>query len=221
METEAKESPALHLIRHVKEYEGHGMGHSWDRINHARCAAVVLAIRYGLQFHPDDGSQIKSICSHLSDWEQWYAIACGRDRGAFNPSAYQMIEKLLNRKPFLVRETPRDQSARRVYVGFQFEWYGEVAKCTSIDDGKKAFIACTYRKDNRLKVFRRMTLTHADIREYHAALKAYAELERQVIEQKLEKQSAKFWKQQGWPERRFALRTDEIKQLREHLKLVS
>lgn len=190
-------SPALKLIAHVAEHQGHQHGKSNIRRDHALDAALRLAITYGLEFQPEDFKK-------LADWydgfaspvalmhpeERHYAMACGRERGINNVSAAIAYEKYMDRKPFLVRQSPEVKTPTRVYVGCQFEWHGQPVTCTSFKSDGSKLTACTYKDGAEKpacesggeggypirpqKIDRRFFITHDDIRDYHAALKSEA-----------------------------------------------
>lgn len=213
MREKKTESPALHLIRHVAQHEGHQRGRSWDKTNHARAAAMDLAVLYGLEFHEDDGADIADVCSRLSRWERWYAVACGAERGSENRSAQKMIEKYLGRTPFLVRHSPGDKigdrTPARVYVGLEFQWYGERVTVTSFQDAAKTFTACTYKPqesqtDAPAKIAKRYAITHDAIRDYHAAIKAWGQLMDEVgALPHLTMAQLQLWAQTEFPEPRY------------------
>lgn len=197
------ESPALHMIRHVREHKGNGMGRSNERQNQVIDEAIRLAIGGGLRFDVGDFKALATP-SHQSyyaksflryhDQEGHYSAACGRDRGRENMSAALAFEAWSGRKPFLIRQDPDVKTATRVYVGCQFQWYGQRVKATSFNDEAGSFTACTYKGREEVrcdkcgqidwdktetsseKIDKRHTITHEAIKEYHAALKLEAEL---------------------------------------------
>lgn len=188
MNEEKEESPALHLIRHVAEHEGFQQGRSNDRRNHAIDGAVTFAIEYGLRFLLDDFLKLAthgtvsysntSLIRFSGSPEMWYSLACGRERGRDNKSAALSMEKWLERKPFLVRESPDVDTPTRVYVGRFFEWYTKRVTVTSFKDTTGSFIACTYKPKSEnaceRKIDKRYTITHECIRKYHESLKSGA-----------------------------------------------
>ena len=162
------------------------MSHSWERLNIAMRSALDLAIEYGLRFDRDDfGAMDKWRPGYWRDIEGSYAVASGCERGRGNMSACLAIEKHLDRKPFLVCHRPDEKTPNRVYVRCQFHWYGTLVTCTSFDDERGSFVACTYKKrgtderdypTGRKKIARRYTITHQDVRDYHAAIKEWSAL---------------------------------------------
>lgn len=193
-------SPALTLIRHVAEHEGHGRGRSNIGRDQAIHAAIVLAIRSGLRFDlgdfkalaaPANESYHNTSLIRFGDevTEGYYSIACGAERGHENRSAALSYEAWCARQPFLVRLKPNDQTPARLYVGLEFDWYGARVKCTSINDRKKTALACRYAPPvaaevckechrekhayDRPKIEKRYTLSHDAIRDYHAEIKRY------------------------------------------------
>lgn len=186
------ESPALHLIRHMAEHEGHGRGRSREKRNEAIQWAIRAAIDYGLRFDLEDfktlavnphgyrGSALIDACGQSIEF--YYALACGSERNSENRSAAQAFEHWMGRKPFLIRPRPDAKTPTRVYVGLEFNWYGYKVKCTSFADDQASFVACLYRvppadqQYHAKKVHRRFTITRSDIADWHAAIGSWNDL---------------------------------------------
>lgn len=177
----SKQSPAYELLAHVWKHEGHGKERSWNRINDAMYSALKLAIRSGMKFHEDD---FKSFANDFNSayWigekdEFLYALAIGESVNSHGPntSAYQAYEKWRGRKAFIVRLNPNDNSPKRLSVEQRFRWADgdRLAHVivTSFNDAKGECIACEYSDPpHNRKVSRRFTITHEQIRAYHARL---------------------------------------------------
>ena len=178
-------SPARQLLSLIWKEEGNKKSHSWRRLNDAMATAVQLAIESDLEFHEDD------FIGFLNDFngaywfhpEGWYKLACEGKYGP-NTTAYQAIEKYFGRKPFIITCGGKKI---RLYVGRRFDWHiglTELARVTvtsfvgKSSGGDPYVVACSYkpydpgRYANEIdKLFR---ITHQDIKEYHAAIRAHA-----------------------------------------------
>lgn len=179
-------SPAFRFLEAAWKAVSSG---SYARINDTMKASLLIAVRGGMEFDPDDFTLIaKQLNSGYwigkDGMEHIYAIACGnehRDHGG-NPSAVNAYEKRLNRVPFLVRVDPGKKSATRLYVGASFEWWdGASLTClhvTSIHDADGYIVAVERKHEyddkgyhSRTKIVRTFKITHADIKAYHGLLR--------------------------------------------------
>lgn len=174
-----KPSPAITLLTTIWDNQGHQMGHSWERLNHAMCSALHLAIRAGLRFDLTDFATIDESfrMGYWGDHERCYSIACGfHERHGPNMSAALAYEAWKGRKPFLVLARPRGKVRLRVAVGTDLMWYEHSKvlrlECTSFAEDGKSFTACVYEwtGDTR-KVVRRLKITHDKIVAYHADIR--------------------------------------------------
>lgn len=112
--------PALHLIDHVWAHIQESTGHSWQRLNWAMSDALMLAIKAGMRFAPDDFVHIKEhyrpgYWMGESGGEYHYAAAVE----AGNLSACVAFETWKKRPPFII-------GGRRLAVGSKlhdfFSW---------------------------------------------------------------------------------------------------
>lgn len=133
-------SPAMKFLQMIWKHEGHQMGHSWTRLNQSMRHGLHLAITAGLKFDPDDfkiimsdphGARLASGygCNGFNGgyWigengnEFCYSLACANNEHRQpSPSAIKMIEKWLNRKPWLLHQRQADPI--RLCVGAQIAW---------------------------------------------------------------------------------------------------
>lgn len=189
-----EDSPALVLMEHVWKHTGEGMGNSWRRLNGAMQDALKLAIEHGMRFNEDDFAYVNEHFrpGYWLNWEGAYSRAVAGPHGA-NPSAIKALEKQLSRKAFIVHETASLKAPKiRLHEGQRFEWHIDlkskvhvtVTSFTKLKDGTQAVIACSYKTreyDKKTgyvigteKIEKRFTITHADIAEYHTAIRAAA-----------------------------------------------
>lgn len=186
------QSPALELVRLVNCHEGHQRGYSRNNTYRAHHSAVLLAIRYGLRFDPDDFATMASeglvTCIACSSTEHFYAVACGQEFRTFNKSACLSYEHWLKRRPFIIPD-PTGRAGKRISIGHYFRWYGGKSwtwlACTSFSIDGLSFTACEYHDSKilrcktcgshanceRRRVKRRVKITHKMIAEFHAELR--------------------------------------------------
>lgn len=181
MSRKPQPSPALTLLRLVWQKHSHKIRRSWARTNWAMQSAMHLCLTHSIEFGIDDMRTIANEFNfhYWGDAERCYTLACDSERGRGNKSAVAMLENYMGRKPFIIQHHPHDPSRKRAFVGDQFLWCdkdsvcGERVTVTSMSDGK--MVACSYRMDgNDRKIHRRYTITHDDIKAYHARIKAHA-----------------------------------------------
>lgn len=144
-------SPAMKLIMHVYQHEGHGRGRSRQQSSEAVSSAVKVAIRYGLKWDKGDFAALAKQrrqsyhdTSVYQSTERDYSLACGSDRASANPTAATSYEAWRNRKPFLLCDRS-NVTPTRVYVGRRIEWYGDDMEVTSFNDVEGYFIAVKHR----------------------------------------------------------------------------
>lgn len=155
------ESPAMRLVKMVQGCTRVRSRQKEVQIIHE---ALYLAVRAGLDFDPDDMSQLQwwMYTDDGGVGEHLYAVAAAEG----NISACQSFEKMKGRKPFIIK-------GRRLAVGTYIWRDDRQWKVTSFtSDGQ--IIICTHKKHDparyeRVRVDRRSRLTHADFR---AAVKA-------------------------------------------------
>lgn len=168
-------SPARQLITLVYHETPYRSRINFD---HARQAAVRLAVEFGLRFDLDDVKWLKR--STINDQESKvradfgemeYAIACGRERGCDNASAAQSYEHAIGRKPFLVAQ-PGVTTRQRVYVGLRFNFEGMRVTCTSFAKDGESFIATksSYQDGGRAKVEKRIRVTRETLADWNRKL---------------------------------------------------
>lgn len=103
----SKKSPVQQLLQTIWDHHNPG---SWQRLNHALYAGLMLAIRAGFQFERDDFINLKSFNFHY--WcgagsgpngyaEHFYTLACSSQRDGGNRSAAIAFEAWKKRKPFI------------------------------------------------------------------------------------------------------------------------
>ena len=124
-------SPAMKFLQMIWKHEGYQMGHSWRRLNQSMRQGLHLAITAGLRFDPDDAQIIvgdpRDGGFNGRRWigengnENCYSLACANnEHRQASPSAIKMIEKWLNRKPWLLHH--RQGNPTRLCVGAQIAW---------------------------------------------------------------------------------------------------
>jgi len=183
---EPTKSPAYQFLSHAYR---HTDGSSWQRLNSTMQGALLLAVRAGIEFDPDDFGKFVADF-RMGRWigvdgmEHVYAAACGaehNDHGG-NPSAVAACEKRLGRTPFIIRADPSKKTPTRLYVGASFKWWdGERLVClhvTSFNDADGYFVAVERKHEydnkgyhSRTKVERVYKITHQAIKDYHKILK--------------------------------------------------
>jgi len=166
-------------------------GRSWQRLNTSMSAAVRLAIEGGLSFDVDDFEAIARPL-RMAYWcgadsgEDWYRLAI--ETG--HPTAIAAYERWRDRKPYLVRVKPREKTKLRLHLGARFCWHVDLkasvfVMVTSFAKDQSFLTACSYNERPQLKrcktcdfepcefardkIDKRFKITHAAIREYHAA----------------------------------------------------
>lgn len=197
--TEEK-SAALGLLDYVwnrTPYRSH------RAVNEAMQIALGMAVESGLEWAIGDCAIIEkeyrpSYWMGENGWELSYSRACDGKHGP-NPSAIMAIEAHLNRKPFLVAKDAHGRPRIRLHVGARFDWHDNLTarafvtvtsfgtKTVKGQDGNETevpcVVACTYQpleKDKNgyesgpRKVDRLYKITHADIAEYHKAIREHA-----------------------------------------------
>ncbi len=177
MSKKKTKSPAIQLLRIVWGWNSHQMGHSWERISSSMHRALALAIESGLRFNPDDLRLIADEFrpEYWCKWETMYALACchperrhgwgSRGHGQ-NRSACLSIEKMLNRKPFILK-------GHRLCVGAGVQIGGEQAYATSFGhaDGEHWINVCSYHPYQQSKPDRprhRFKITRVLLKEMNA-----------------------------------------------------
>jgi hypothetical protein len=177
------DSPAMHLLRHVWNHNGHQQGKSWERVNGGMQGALSLAIASHLEFAKDDFTMI-SENFNSGYWigsdggERYYSRACDCN----NMSACLSFEAWSGRTPFIIQDDPRYKTTKaRICVGKQFYWFDKSDKltyvtCTSFAGGQKSLTACSYQaikgdSSHRRKIKSRYTITHDDIKAFHKKIK--------------------------------------------------
>lgn len=173
--TQRKDSPALSMIRLVYDTNGHGMYRSWTRYEAALDRALLLAIECGLRFDMNDFVVLDHDFIFTCD-EAHYSSACAVTRRyGPNITAARAFERWKKRKPFLIQAQPAHVTRYRLAVGSQFRWFAEPLTVTSFAEDGTYLTACSYKDDfdafDNHKVKHRRRITHADIQEYHAALR--------------------------------------------------
>lgn len=164
------ESPAIQLLRHVWQSQGHQKGHSWERLNSAMQRALSMAIEHSIGFELGDfelmskGPRKDGFNSGM--WigndghmrgEGYYSLACGHRRcgggRTFGPnmSAALSFEAWKNRKPFIFADRP-SEPRKRLCIGERFHWpLGDdkwgMATVTSFAEDGRSLIACTYGEE--------------------------------------------------------------------------
>ena len=128
-------SPAMKFLQMIWKHEGYQMSYSWLRLNQSMRQGLHLAITAGMKFDPDDFKIIMSdprgasLASGYNGgyWigekgnEECYSLACANnEHRQASPSAIKMIEKWLNRKPWLLHHRQGDPT--RLCVGAQIAW---------------------------------------------------------------------------------------------------
>ncbi len=182
-----KGSPAMQLMNLVWMSNGHRMGRSSDRVDHAMREAMCLAIKYGFEFAPGDFAAMSERYG-ASCPESLYKLACqvpsrysaGRRYGC-NRSACISFERWKKRKPFIL------DGSQRLSVMAWFEWYGEQVECTSFSEGGEHLVACSYKEQpiespKPEKVLHRYRITVADLREHRAAGRKLKQLRQRVVQ---------------------------------------
>lgn len=174
-----KQSPVIRLLTLVRES---ATRQSWQALNAALQQALRIAISGGFEFAIGDfaklaldrregGFSFGYWCGRTGTHglgEYYYSMACGRDRATANRSAAMSYEVWLGRPPFIVKQ-PRSRSGIRLAVGVEFEWLGRIRwRVTSFSEDQSRLNAVAVEGS------RRISITHKDIRNYHAWLKDQA-----------------------------------------------
>jgi hypothetical protein len=174
--TAPPDSPVISLIRNVWT---NAHRDSWQALNGALHAALMIAIRSGYKFEPGDFQMMARSPQHLDGgfngghWmvneERFYSVACGSERGSFNLSAAISYETWQDRTPFLLSQ-PGVKSKLRLAVGIEFRWSdGQRYKVSSFPSGNEYLNALSLEWDDEPQ--RRVKITHAAIKAFNASLK--------------------------------------------------
>ena len=148
-----KESPALHLLRHVWESCCKANSHSWERVNHAMANALSLAIGAGLMFAEGDVEGLSEFsCGYwigAENGEEFYTQAVidgntsfceafenARGRGPFRAWG---VEARANSPYLHCNHVHRERE--RLAVGLTFNYAGERPTVTSFKNTERVSTA--------------------------------------------------------------------------------
>lgn len=162
-ETSDKTSEPIALLQLVWRNANSATDHSWERLNHAMSAALLLAIGSGFVFWIKDVDTVRNTfrSGYWCQWESMYSLAIL----VGNKSFIDDFESSFNR-PGFIADNVRDRAngygfahvssgalrkRERLTLGAEFPWRGETVRVTSFAEDGGSLVACSYRRDGEAK----------------------------------------------------------------------